>query len=229
MNYYFKLIFRLRNKSCLLFILSGFYMGPIWSQKKIEDPKAKLILSQTSQKYRSINTLMANFIFTLFSPQDKVNQSQSGSLWVRPGTNQYRIEFKDQILICDGTNSYTVLKKQNEVQINKVDTSSQNINPAKIFTLYEKGFSYLFGEELIENKQKLDRIDLIPNQSKKIFKAQIYINRISKMVYRIKTFDKNGDQLIYTISSYNLKPSVGDSFFLFNKKDYPGIEIIDLR
>lgn len=199
------------------------------AQVRVSDPKAKKILQQTSAEYKRIKTLMANFSYTLFSPQDKVNQTQKGILWVQPGSNFYKIDFNDQELLSDGKSNYTYLKKQKEVQITNLDSSGQNINPAKIFSLYEKGYTYQFKENKIEKGVKLDIIDLYPLVVKKIFRSEISVDSKTKLIYRIKTFDKNGDQLIYIINSYNTHPLIDESFFKFDKKKFPGVEVVDLR
>jgi outer membrane lipoprotein-sorting protein len=213
----------------ILFFLFPFLIQKSAAQVNISDAKAKLILSQTSSRYKLIKTLMANFSYTLYSPQDQVNQTQKGILWVKPGSNFYKIDFNDQELLSDGQNNYTHLKKEKEIQITHLDTSSQNINPAKVFTLYEKGYTYQFKESKIEKGVKLDIINLFPIAVKKIFKAEISIDDKTKLIYRIKTFDKNGDQLIYTINTYNLHPVISESFFKFDKKNFPGAEVVDLR
>jgi len=221
------LVWQRRTTLCII-LLSGFFLESL-AQAPISDPKAKQILAQTSAKYKTIKALKAEFSYTLFSPSDHVNQTQKGVLWIKPGTNQYKIDFNDQELLSDGQNNYTYLRKQKEVQISKLDSSGQNINPAKIFTLYEKGYSYRFREVKSEKGMKLDVLDLVPLVTKKIFKAEIYIDQKTKLIYRIKTFDKNGDQLIYTMDGYDIHPSIKESFFSFEKKDFPGVEIVDLR
>jgi outer membrane lipoprotein-sorting protein len=209
--------------------LSVLINGSLKAQTQVTDTKAKLILNQTSLKYRSIKALMVSFTFTLFSPQDHVTQSHTGSLWVKPGSNHYRILTGDQEQICDGKDTYSYLKKQKEVQISKFDSTAQTLNPAKAFTLYEKGYSYVFREVVVEKNRKLDVIDLVPLIQKTIFKASVYIDQKSKMIHRIKTFNKNGDQMIYTINSYSINPAIKESYFNFDKKNYPGAEIVDLR
>jgi len=219
----------MKRFSLIIFFILFVFIQKNLAQVNISDPKAKAILGQTSARYKLIKSLMANFSYTLFSPQDKVNQTQKGVLWVQPGTNKYKIEFNDQELLSDGNNNYTYLKKQKEIQITSLDSSGQNINPAKIFNLYEKGYTYQFKEVKQEKGVRLDIINLFPIVVKKIFKAEISIDDKTKLIYRIKTFDRNGDQLIYTINTYNVQPPIDNAFFKFDKKNFPGVEIVDLR
>jgi len=42
-------------------------------------------------------------------------------------------------------------------------------------------------------------------------------------------FDKAGNRYKYTITKFTANVKVDDSFFTFDPKKYPGIEVIDLR
>jgi outer membrane lipoprotein-sorting protein len=42
-------------------------------------------------------------------------------------------------------------------------------------------------------------------------------------------FDKNGSRYIYTIQSFTPNVKVPESTFTFDKKDHPGVELVDLR
>jgi outer membrane lipoprotein carrier protein len=42
-------------------------------------------------------------------------------------------------------------------------------------------------------------------------------------------FDKGGNRYKYTIAKFNPNVKVDDSFFTFDPKKYPGVEVIDLR
>ena len=42
-------------------------------------------------------------------------------------------------------------------------------------------------------------------------------------------FDKGGNRYKYTISKFNPNIKVDDSFFAFDLKKYPGVEVVDLR
>ena len=47
----------------------------------------------------------------------------------------------NQELFSDGKSQWTYLKKDKEVQVSNVDNSGDAINPAKIFTVYEKALN----------------------------------------------------------------------------------------
>lgn len=73
--------------------------------------------------------------------KSKVKETQQGTLYVKANANKYKVAMTNQDLISDGKVQWTYLKNDQEVQISNVD-SGDAINPAKIFTIYEKGFKY---------------------------------------------------------------------------------------
>jgi len=208
-------------------LLIGVSSCPAQSQQ--HEKKARRILSDVSRRYAKLTTLEAHFNFTLVNPQDHLNETQSGSLITQPSTNRYRVRLPSQELFSDGRANYTWLKTQKEIQISALDSNNESINPARIFSVYEKGFKYQYRQEVNEGGRKLDLIDLVPIKSKKIVKAQVAIIRHVHHIYRIRLFDKNGSQLTYTITEFSPDTPLKGDEFTFDKKNYPGVEVVDLR
>jgi len=107
-------------------------------QAQVDDPKAKKILHNLSEKYKSYNTMKFEFTYTISNPKNKVNESKKGSIYIKG--NKYRLYIDNQIIICDGKTVWTYIKDENEVQINNLDTNNLN-TPTKILTAYEKKLS----------------------------------------------------------------------------------------
>ncbi|WP_026898008.1 LolA family protein [Daejeonella oryzae] len=194
------------------------------------DPRAKAILAQVSKKYRSYDAIKSEFTYTLDNPQAKIKQSQSGILYVRSKTNKYKVILKEQELISDGKNQWTYLKADKEVQLSGVDLSSDALNPAKIFTIYEKGFKYLYTGETKANNRVYQNIDLTPVDGKgTFFKVRLKIDKLNKQIVNALIFDKNGNKYTYAIKSFTPNVKISDSVFSFDVKKYPGVELVDLR
>jgi len=116
------------------------------------------------------------------------------------------------------------------VELNDVDHSEDNLNPAQIFTIYEHGYKYVYnGDEKVDGKL-CQVIDLIPEDAKKaFFKVRLSIDKAKKQIYSALIFDKNGSRYNYTIRNLISNPKVPESIFTFDKKDHPGVEVVDLR
>ena len=194
------------------------------------EAKAKAILAEVSKKYRTYDVIKTEFTYTLDNPQAKVKEVQAGTLYVRSKTNKYKVILKGQELISDGKNQWTYLKADKEVQLSEVDIASDALNPAKIFTIYEKGFKNLYTGETKINGRVYQNIDLTPLDSKKsFFKVRLKIDKLNKQIVNALIFDKNGNRYTYAIKTFTPNVKVPESTFAFDAKKYPGVELVDLR
>ncbi|WP_306550094.1 outer membrane lipoprotein carrier protein LolA [Daejeonella sp.] len=192
--------------------------------------KAKEILAEVSKKYRTYDVIKTEFSYTLENPQAKIKETQSGTLFVRSKVNKYKVILKGQELISDGKNQWTYLKADKEVQLSEVDNSSDALNPAKIFTIYEKGFKSVYTNDTKLNGKTLQNIDLTPLDAKRsFFKVRLQIEKLSKQITNAVIFDKNGNKYTYTIKTFMPNVKVPESTFAFDSKLYPGVELVDLR
>jgi outer membrane lipoprotein-sorting protein len=192
--------------------------------------KAKEILAEVSKKYRTYDVIKTEFSYTLENPQAKIKETQSGTLFVRSKVNKYKVILKGQELISDGKNQWTYLKADKEVQLSEVDNSSDALNPAKIFTIYEKGFKSVYTNDTKLNGKTLQNIDLTPLDAKRsFFKVRLQIEKLSKQITNAVIFDKNGNKYTYTIKTFMPNVKVPESIFAFDSKLYPGVELVDLR
>jgi len=194
------------------------------------DAKAKAILAEVSKKYKSYNIVKTDFTFTLENPKAKVKETQQGTLYVKANSNKYKVAMTNQELFSDGKSTWTYLKKDKEVTVNNVDNSGDAINPAKIFTVYEKGFKYIYtGEEKVGGKT-YQMIDLTPIDLKKsIFKIRLSIDKTAKQIANVVLFDKNGNKYTYNVKTFSPNINLPETTFAFDAAKYPGVEVVDLR
>lgn len=194
------------------------------------DSKAKAILAAVSKKYRSYDVVKTDFTFTLNNAQAKVKETQQGTLYVKANANKYKVAMTNQDLISDGKVQWTYLKNDKEVQISNVDNSGDAINPAKIFTIYEKGFKYLYTGENKVGAKIYQMIDLSPTDTKKsIFKVRLSIDKLSKQIANVVIFEKNGNTYTYNVKTFSPNIKVPETTFAFDAKKHPGVEVVDLR
>lgn len=194
------------------------------------DAKAKEILAAVSKKYRSYDVVKTDFTFTLNNAQAKVKETQQGTLYVKANANKYKVAMTNQDLISDGKVQWTYLKNDKEVQISNVDLSGDALNPAKIFTIYEKGFKYLYTGESKVGAKTYQMIDLSPLDTKKsVFKVRLSIDKATKQIANVVIFEKNGNTYTYNVKTFSPNVKVPETTFAFDTKKYPGVEVVDLR
>lgn len=194
------------------------------------DPKAKAILAEVSKKYRSYNNIQANFTFSIENKQNNLKQTDKGTIYAKSNTKKYKVTMADRDLISDGKVQWTYLKNDDEVQVTSADPADDALNPANVFTLFEKGFKYIYnGERKVGNKV-YQMIDLSPLDAKKPFyKIRLSIDKATKQLSNVLIFDKNSSTYTYSITGFVPNAKVPESTYTFNAKNFPGVEVVDLR
>ena len=122
------------------------------------------------------------------------------------------------------------MKEAKEVQVNSVDANEEGIKPAEIFTMYDKGFLIKFVNENNAGAKVLQNLELTPtDKSKAFFKIKLSVDKASKQLVKSIIFDKNGNRYTYSIKAFAPNVKVAETFFTFDVKKYPGVELVDLR
>jgi outer membrane lipoprotein-sorting protein len=192
------------------------------------DKKAQEILKGVSAKYKSYKAIKADFSYTLENTAEKIKDTQNGNITLKG--NKYKLLIAGQEITSDGSIIWTYNKEAKELQINTVDPSQNEINPAEIFTMYEKGFLYKFNGEKIVSGKTEQTIELTPtDKTKEFFKVMLVIDKGTKQILRSTVFDKGGNRYTYSIKTFTPNPPVTDADFTYDKKKYPGVEVVDLR
>ena len=191
------------------------------------DNKSKAILDDLANKIKSYNTLRIDFTYKMENKQEKINESINGVLFLKK--EKYRLELDQQIVICDGKTVWTYLKDANEVQVNNITESDDEITPQNIFTIYEKGHRRKHIREGQENGKKVNVVELVPKETKQYYKVRLNIEKTTNMLVSAVVFDRNNTTFTYTISKNQPNISIADEKFTFNAASYPKVEIIDLR
>ncbi len=189
------------------------------------DPEAKKILDAVSAKFKTFKSVQSKFTLKIENSSNKVMGTKSGTVYMK-GT-KYRINVTGQEIFCDGSNVWTVDKAAKEITINKLDPSNNTITPQKLFTnFYDKDFLY----KLNSDAKGVQEIELTPIDKSKLFhKVIVYINKATQTITSTKVFEKAGNRYTYTVSGMDTKSVIPDTQFVFNQKNYPGMEIVDLR
>lgn len=196
----------------------------LFSQDKKD---ANEILKQVSEKTKSYSSIKVNFTYNMDNPGAKVHESETGTLTVKG--DKYRLEISGQTVICDAETSWTYLAESNEVQINSVESSESVITPTKLLSSYTEDYKAKLSGEVTRNGKALYVIELKPNQDKSVTGVELNIDEELLRIMRIAIQDKSGNTFTYIVNKFETNVPVKDSDFSFNPKDYPGVEVIDMR
>lgn len=192
------------------------------------DAKALEILEAMSKKYRAIPSFEANISYTLTNETEKINEEFKGKITVKG--EKFRLALPEQEVINNGITVWTYLPEAKEVNIDNFDPKSDEPAPSKFYDMYKTGFKYLFLKDETVSGVPCEVIDLVPEKKDaQFFKVRMNISKKDKSVQSWTMFDKGGNKYKYTITKFVPNVKVDDTFFAFDLKKYPNVEVVDLR
>lgn len=216
----------MKNIMVLLLVFTG--MG--YTSFAQSDAKATAILQAMSKKYKTYDIVKADFTISANNPKAKINQSDKGVLFVKANANKYKMVMQDRDLISDGKNQWTHLKEDQEVQLSAVENDPDAMNPAQIFTIYEKGFKSKYAGERKAGTKVYQLIDLTPTDAKKSYnRVRLTIDKKAMQITKAVIYEKSGTTYTYSVNTFVPNVKLHESTFTFDAKKYPGVEVVDLR
>jgi outer membrane lipoprotein-sorting protein len=196
-----------------------------------QDPKAKEVLDKLSQTTRSFKTIQIEFSFTLENKKNNVNQTNEGEVALKGKSYRLHMPARGWEIYCDGTTTWSYLTEAKECNVAGVEEEKEgSLNPANIFTIYEKGFNFTYiGEENLTGKT-VQVLDLFPvDKSKEFTKVRLYVDKAKSQIAKAQTFNKDGNTYILVLKTMKTNVDLKDDYFKFDKSKYPGVEMNDMR
>lgn len=196
-----------------------------------QDPKAKEILDKISETNKSYQTIQVDFSFTLNNPKNNTTETNEG--WVALKGKKYRLHLPalNMDVFSDGTTNWSYLSESNEVNITENEANSDAaLNPANLFTIYEKGFQYSYsGEEDVAGKPAFI-IDLVPDNKKKEYtKVRIFVDKAKYQIVKANSYNKDGNTYTLVLKTMKTNQNLEDDFFKFDPAKYPKVQVNDMR
>ncbi|WP_435357178.1 LolA family protein [Emticicia sp. SJ17W-69] len=194
-----------------------------------KDKKATAILDEMSKKYQTMKSFSAAFTYGVEGTNAKLTESYKGDVTVKG--IKFRLKMAGQEVFANGKDLYTYVKETNECNVTEFNpTEMEELSPTKIYTIYKKGYKYVFLEEVKEGSQFYEVVELSPeDKSSKVAKVQIKVDKKDKSVKSWKVWDKNGKRTVFRVDKFSPNAPADDKIFTFDKKKYPGVEVVDLR
>jgi outer membrane lipoprotein-sorting protein len=208
------------------FLASCFFAAPSQAQK---DPKAKVVLDAMSQKFQSMKGFTASFEYT-FQDEAGTGDRQSGEVAVLG--DKYRLKLPDQEIYNDGKTVWTFIQTggYKEVTINDAAGMEDELTPSNIYTLYQSGFNYKLLADKTYQGKPISTVELTALKPNAPFKqVRLLIEKATQQLLGWEMLDGQGGIFTYSFKNLKAAPSLPLSYFTFDLKKYPGIEVIDLR
>ncbi|MCE3260759.1 MAG: gliding motility protein [Bacteroidetes bacterium] len=205
--------------------------GSLFMSAQDQDPKAKTILDDLSKTTKAYKTISADYSFTILNKDKKQIEKQTGKVQIKG--QKFKLEIPGNTIVCDGKTLWNYNKDAKEVTIKTFDaTNDDQLNPSKIFTMYETGYKYKYDKEEKVGAGTSHVIDLYPSvkpEKKKFHTVKLYVDKNKKQVTQLRMMMKDGGTQLYEIKT--LKPNVemNDNVFVFDTKGFKPDQINDER
>ncbi|WP_462318327.1 LolA family protein [Marinilabilia sp.] len=191
--------------------------------------KAKEILDKVSEVTQSYNSIKADFTFSLENTQADITDSHEGTIVI--SDDKYKATVMNVDSYFDGETLWTHLKEVGEVNISTPDPMDETtLSPANIFNIHEDGFRYIFAGEDNLKGQKVNIIDLFPEDRDKPYsRIKLYVNKNNNHISKIMQLGKDGNNYIIDIKEMKTNVPVEPSMFEFDEEAHPDVDVIDMR
>jgi outer membrane lipoprotein-sorting protein len=188
-----------------------------------QDRKATALLNEVSVKTQSHEQIKIEFDYIMRNKNQNINEKIQGVLLSQD--EKYRLEVAGQQIISDGKTMWTYLESVNEVQVNDATDEDDGFNPRSFL----QNWSENFRAKIISENASQTLLELTPKTSSNFTKVHVTVDNNKKQLLSIIMFDSSGSEFEYSIRRFITTEKIPASSFAFNPKDYPGIEVIDLR
>ncbi len=215
----------------IFLLLSVFTLVSLCSQAQDQDPKAKKILDDLSKATKAYKTITSEYIFTIVNKDKKQTEKQTGKVLVKGA--KFKLEIPGNTIVCDGKTIWAHNKDANEVTIKSFDANNEDqLNPSKIFTMYETGFKYKYEKEEKVGAATCHVITLYPSvkpEKKKFHTVKIFVDKAKNQIAKMVMLMKDGSTQSYEIKSFKSNTEIADNVFVFDLKPFKVDQITDER
>jgi outer membrane lipoprotein-sorting protein len=192
---------------------------PVYSQNK----ECNTILDKIVAEYDNSKGVSANF--NIITKGNGYNSEVGGKILLK----DKMFSFKTAEMECgyDGETLWTYVINSEEINLSIPEEEEiVNINPYLLFKNYKERFKC----SSTTKSGDYETILLTPKHTNDVI-TNIKVTINSKVLYptKIEIENKDKTKVIISVSNYNKNYNLDNSKFIFNEKNYPNIEIIDLR
>ena len=198
---------------------------PVLAQQQAQ---AKTILDTTAATFRKTGGIKAEFDVKSFvkgRPAGTVN----GVIQLKG--EKFMLRTEDAITWFDGKTQWSYLSGSDEVNVSTpTEAELQSANPYALLQVYQHGFNYQMGTtKNFRGKQVNEVVLTAKNKAQDTQRILLYITKDSYQPVYILMEQRDKSRSEITITGYQTGMKFADSAFVFDKKQYPRAEIIDLR
>ena len=213
------------NRLSNILILSLLFFQGVATAQTVD---ANSIIEKTSQLYKQWGGMDVRFTANVRSDQNGVSESFEGTITMKG--DKFVLKTPDMQTWFDGTTQWTYMPRNKEVNVTTPSGDELRfLNPMLLIQDYKTGFNVSYiGESTSGNARMAYDIALTPKKKDDIEKIEVQIEKSTSLPSKLVVIMRNSMRSTVTIKE--IKSSTPkDEMFIFQEKQYPDTEIIDLR
>lgn len=190
---------------------------------------AEDLMKKAETSFYNDGGVKANFTLAVENKAKATSESFDGTILMKG--NRFFIQTPEIKVWYNGTDQWTLLSNSDEVNLTApAEAESDAMNPSVLFKLYKNGFKATKLQDKKVDNQNFYQIRLEPKTKRADLRSiTVLINKSNFQIKEIVMDQNNQSANKIRITQYNRNQSLKDSDFIFNPKQYPNIDIIDLR
>lgn len=188
---------------------------------------AESLLDKAAEAYNNSNGISATFAMRTHSEQQNTTESFEGEINIKG--DKFTYSTPGLRTWYDGSTQWTYQERSEEVYVNTPSGDDLMLtNPAILLKSYKKGFTASYkGESTSRNGKAAYDIELVPKKKGDILSVSLQIEKTSGLPAAISVKMKNGINSDIQITALKQNVNQPDSYFTFNKADFPDALVID--
>lgn len=193
----------------------------------VQAQNAQHILDKTSATLKASGGIKANFETTSYKG-NKPTGTVEGELLMQ--SERFRVRSNAVSSWFDGRTQWTLIGGSDEVNISTPsEAERQAMNPYAFVDIYKKGYS-ANARTITYNNATCYEVQLKAKDANvDLQELRLVINSANHLPLSIRMKRKQGDWTRIRVSNIRLHQKIDNKTFVFNKAEYPSVEIIDLR
>lgn len=196
--------------------------------QNVVDQPAKKLMDKVARHYKELKGFEIKFQYEI-----KIDQNLEGPYSGQLISNgeKYKLVIPDLDLYCDGTAQYAHLKKNNEIQISKPQTTDTRYHPSELARIHQSGqYEYRILEKIRENEKNLSVVEFKPSKREdNVFKIKLFILEPANSIEKVQWFEKSGKSTTVRFLKTTKSTKLSDQLFKPDFEKLKGVHVEDLR
>lgn len=192
------------------------------------DQEAVKVLDKAASAYNKAGGVYVEFTVDSENKRTKEIDKFTGSIMMK-GAKSY-LKTEEAEIWYDGKNQWALYHSSGEVNLSIPGPTEMEVyNPSVLFKVYKKSFQVNYVGKRSYGGNQLEVVELRPlSGNTNVIKITCKFTSDMRL-YSVEVQNKNLTEVQLTINKYEAGKSYPDATFVFDKGQYPDIEIIDLR